>query len=472
LRSRMFDRSTALRYACAGMKSDPRRALADAEFAAGNALLQRGDLAGAAESYRRAVERDRRHALAFANLGNVQRLLGDAAGAEKSHRAALRLEPNRAAFHYNLGRALEALKRRAEAADSYRRALALDPAFGSAHNNLALLLTEMGRHQEALPHAERALALEPADPARRRNLRVVRSKVVPQWHFPMMNDEIRNAAYDAAIRAAMRPGMHVLDIGTGAGLLAMMAVRAGAAHVTTCEMVGIVADKAREIVALNGLADRITVVAKKSTELVIGQDLPRRADLLVSEILSSEVVGEHVVPSVRHAFAELLAPGARSIPRRAQAIAALIGGAGLARQEVAGICAGGFDVTPFNDFLAPLAAIDLTAQDFTLLSEPQTILAVDFPPRPGADSAPGQFPVAFTATAAGSAIGVAQWIRVELDVETVFTNDPRHDTNGAPSGWQHMLYTFERPIDLRPGAVVRIIVENTGDKLIFGEPTL
>jgi type II protein arginine methyltransferase len=454
------------------MKSDPRRALAETEFAAGNALVQRGDLAGAADAYRRAVERDRRHALAFANLGNVQRLLGDAAAAEKSHRAALRLEPNRAAFHYNLGRALEALKRRADAAEAYRRALALDPALGPAHNNLALLLGEMGRHAEALPHAERALTLDPADPGRRRNLRVVRSKLVPQWHFPMMNDEIRNGAYDAAIRAAVRPGMHVLDIGTGAGLLAMMAARAGAAHVTTCEMVGIVAAKAREIVALNGLADRITVIAKKSTELVVGQDLPRRADLLVSEILSSEVVGEHVVPSVRHAFAELLAPDARSIPRRAEAVAALVGGDGLARQEVAGICAGGFDVTPFNDFLAPLAAIDLAMQDFALLSEPQSVLGVDFPPRPGADSTPGQFPVTFTATAAGRAIGVAQWIRVELDAETVFTNDPRRDTGGAPSGWQHMLYTFGRPLALRAGEVVRIMVENTGDKLIFGEPSL
>src|SRR5690349_15998626 len=185
--------------------------------------------------------------------------------------------------------------------------------------------------------------------------------------------------------------MHVRGIGTGAGLLAMMAARAGAAHVTTCEMVGIVAEKAREIVALNGLSERITVIGKKSTELVVGKDLPRRADLLVSEILSSEVVGEHVVPSVRHAFAELLAPGAPSVPRRAEAVAALVGGEGLTRRQVAGTCAGGLDVTSFNDFLAPLAALDLGAEDFALLSEPQTILAIDFPPRPGADSAPGQF---------------------------------------------------------------------------------
>ena len=42
-------------------------------------------------------------------------------------------------------------------------------------------------------------------------------------------------AYDAALRRAIRPGCRVLEIGTGSGLLAMMAARAGAAQVVTCE---------------------------------------------------------------------------------------------------------------------------------------------------------------------------------------------------------------------------------------------
>jgi len=59
------------------------------------------------------------------------------------------------------------------------------------------------------------------------------------YHFPMIADEGRNGCFDRALRAAIAragdgaAGMHVLDIGTGSGLLSMMAARAGAGRVTS-----------------------------------------------------------------------------------------------------------------------------------------------------------------------------------------------------------------------------------------------
>ena len=55
---------------------------------------------------------------------------------------------------------------------------------------------------------------------------------IPRWHFDMVLDQRRNDAFDAAIRRAIElktahgnKEVHVLDMGAGTGLLAMMAAR-------------------------------------------------------------------------------------------------------------------------------------------------------------------------------------------------------------------------------------------------------
>ena len=47
-------------------------------------------------------------------------------------------------------------------------------------------------------------------------------------HLLMLSDEMRTNAYRAAIEAVVKPGMSVLDFGTGSGALAFFAARAGA----------------------------------------------------------------------------------------------------------------------------------------------------------------------------------------------------------------------------------------------------
>ncbi len=81
----------------------------------------------------------------------------------------------------------------------------------------------------------------------------------------------------------------------------MMAARAGARHVYACEMLPDLADLARIVVAENGFADRITVVAKASKDLVLGVDLPERATLLVTEIFDALLIGEGALPAIGHA---------------------------------------------------------------------------------------------------------------------------------------------------------------------------
>src|SRR4051812_32730915 len=218
----------------------------------------------------------------------------------------------------NYGAALKALGDVPGAVAAYRRALAVDPNYADALNNLGVIYRAQGQSSQAIEILRRAASLKPELAEAQKNLRNAYNDVVPAWHFAMINDRPRNDAYQAAIARAAR-GKRVLDIGTGTGLLAMMAAKAGAASVTTCEAVVVIAERAREIVARNGFRDRIMVVARHSTDLAVGRELSARAELLITETFSSDLLSECVLATVEHAHRHLLTPDAIVIPRAAAA---------------------------------------------------------------------------------------------------------------------------------------------------------
>lgn len=136
-------------------------------------------------------------------------------------------------------------------------------------------------------------------------------------HLILLNDIYRTEQYFEALRRVVQPGDVVLDIGTGSGVLSVGAAQAGARHVYAVEG-NPVAKTARALFERNGLGDRITVIEDWSTRI----ELPERADVLVSEIISSGVFGQNVLETTRDALQRLLKPGARLIPDRVRMYAA------------------------------------------------------------------------------------------------------------------------------------------------------
>src|SRR5437016_5613817 len=110
-----------------------------------------------------------------------------------------------------------------------------------------LALAIMAKGQKAAAHdlCARAMALAP-------NNAEVLSQDVPSYYFTLIRDAARHELYEGAFRRIIRPTSRVLDIGSGTGLFAMMAARAGAAEVVTCESNPIVAETVANVIAKNG----------------------------------------------------------------------------------------------------------------------------------------------------------------------------------------------------------------------------
>ena len=74
-------------------------------------------------------------------------------------------------------------------------------------------------------------------------------------HGMMIADRLRIDAYLESIRRAVQPGSVVADVGSGVGIFALAACRAGARRVYAIEP-GAIVQVAREIVAANGFGGR------------------------------------------------------------------------------------------------------------------------------------------------------------------------------------------------------------------------
>ncbi len=465
----------------------------------GNVLKEMGDLEGALVAYRGALDSEPAHPLASFNLGVVLAILGRYRDALAAFRRALDIAPTLAEAYEGLGSCLMTLGQQGdEAVSAFRRAIAIRPDFAEAngrlgealfksgkmdeaeaslrraialksdyaeaHNVLGQLLSGRGKKEEGLSFLEKAIGLAAGDIRYRHNYGVALSRIVAPWHFAMMNDAPRNAAFQLAIERAVRPGMHVLEIGTGSGLLAMIAARAGAGRVVTCERVGAIARRAREIIAGNGYGDRIVVLEKDSTDLVVGRDIDRRADLLVSEILSNSIVGEGVIASVDHARRELIEPDAPIIPRMGAIMACLVGARGLADLVSVGSVAG-FDLRAFNAFLPNSFSLPPLPYDFEYLSDDQDCFTLDF----ASDIEPIRSrELEFIASGDGTCLGLIQWNRLVLDGETSFENHPRQQGPQGQSHWNIMLFPFAEPVQVQTGDRVHVGVKYASDNFYIG----
>ncbi len=274
-------------------------------------------------------------------------------------------------------------------------------------------------------------------PADSGNFADLTRRVVPRWHFPMLNDTERNASLAAAMERLIPPGSVVLDIGSGSGLLAMVAIRAGASRVYTCEDNPLLAEIARQVISGHGMSDVITVLDKRSTDLVVGRDLDRRVDVVSCEIVDCGLIGEGLLPTIRHAREHLLAPGGLLIPRSARLRGQLINSQAITSLNQVQDAAG-FDVSLMNAFATRgHFPVRLGTWPHRLLSEPMELMTFDLARDP---LTPGRRQLSAQVTESGEAHGLVAWFELDLGAGIVL----RNSADNVSTHWMQALIPFEK----------------------------
>lgn len=272
-------------------------------------------------------------------------------------------------------------------------------------------------------------------------------------HVAMLNDRVRTSSFLVGIQEVVRPGDIVIDLGTGTGILAIAAAHAGAQHVYAIEASGI-GKLAKAIFEANGLADRITLIEGWPTRIT----LPKYADVLISEIIGNEPLGERVLETTMDVLKRLLKPNARLIPNKVKifGLPTTIPHDELMKYTFKAETLNnwqswyGVDFSPLKEIVrnSPQTFFinSFLAKDWKTLSEPVLLAEVDFRDigKLFIDNT-----AMITANASGQLDGILEYFELELGPTTRFSTHPIQVD--ASNHWRNPVWVIVDPLPLKAG---------------------
>ncbi len=262
-------------------------------------------------------------------------------------------------------------------------------------------------------------------------------------HEEMLSDSVRVDAYHRGIARHVRPGDVVLDLGTGSGLLAFMASRAGARKVYAIEHSDFI-DVAREVARLNRFTN-IEFIQTNSREFLP----PEPIDVVLHEQMGDELFNENLLENVLDLRDRALRPGGRVLPARFRLFLEPISMHEAMRVRrfwnielpddidlgalESSVIAARFDTGRTEHLWARPGSVAST------LAEPRPILEFDLGTLRGSQAIPTDYVIERTASRDAVVDGACVWFEAVFDDDIVLSTSPL-STN---TSWGNRLFRLD-----------------------------
>jgi type I protein arginine methyltransferase len=278
----------------------------------------------------------------------------------------------------------------------------------------------------------------------------------------MIADHVRMNAYVRALQSAVSPGSFVLELGTGPGLIALLARRQGARRVVAVEPHEVI-EVAREIARANRLDGAVEFRQSFSKEL----ELDERADVIVSDLRGILPFHTGHIESIVDARERLLVPGGTMIPSRDRLWGAVVTDPDMYEKRIGVWSEHGrkFDLGAARE-LAVNTWWGHRVDDSHVLTEHRLLATLDYGT---IDSPDLEAEATLSVERAGAAHGICVWFDTELVQGEGFSNAP-----GQPEAiYGQAFFPLAEPVDVETGDAlwIRMRAKLAGGDYVWGWST-
>lgn len=264
-------------------------------------------------------------------------------------------------------------------------------------------------------------------------------------HRHYLEDQVRLTAFRGAIQETVMPGAVVVDLGSGTGILGLLACQAGATRVYSIEESSLI-ELARDICQANGFADRIRFIKGLSTRV----SLPEQADVILADQIGHFGFEAGLFDYFSDARRRFLKPSGVTIPQCITFCIAPVEHGPLWQQvEFWNGSPAGFDVRPARA-LASNTGYPVKLLPDQLLGSSVEPFSVD-PSTSG--SQPLHFGCTLPITRTGTLHGLGCWFVAQLSPSVTMSNSP---LSKQRIDRRNVFFPLDRPVPVQAGDSVTL----------------